>query len=154
MLFPFSLTINCPHRKITSITHYFKRKIPIRGLNDWSRDECIFEYRKSFHAVIIEIKACILSKQVRKGPSNLGKIFNKATIKTSMPQKTKNTLDIHRRRKLFFTSIFALSTSMPRSDTKCLGTMPSRTIKWHFSQLSTRSLSWQRYKTLSKFSKQ
>jgi hypothetical protein len=51
------------------------------------------------------------------------------------------------------TSILVVSTSIPLSDMRCQRIIPSWTMKWHFSQFSTRSFSWHLCKTLSKFSR-
>ena len=44
-------------------------------------------------------------------------------------------------------SILARSTSIPLPDTRCLYTMPSLTIKWHFSQFKTKLVSMHLFST-------
>ena len=51
-------------------------------------------------------------------------------------------------------STLALSTSIPRADTICPSTIPSRTMKWLFSQLKTKFISIHRFNTLVKFWRQ
>ena len=50
--------------------------------------------------------------------------------------------------------IFALSTSIPLAQIRCLSTMPSYTIKWHFSQFRTRLVSSHLISTDLRFSRQ
>ncbi|RDY06102.1 gag-pol, partial [Mucuna pruriens] len=49
--------------------------------------------------------------------------------------------------------IFDLSTSMPLLDTRCPSTIPSITMKWHFSKLSTRFVFMHLVNTLDRFSR-
>ena len=55
---------------------------------------------------------------------------------------------------LTMSSTFALSTSIPSLEMICLRTIPCCTMKWHFSQLSTKSFSIHRFRTTSMFTKQ
>ena len=51
-------------------------------------------------------------------------------------------------------STLALSTSIPLGEILWPSTIPFLTIKWHFSQFSTRWVSLHLYKTLLRFIKQ
>src|SRR3954468_6249271 len=51
-------------------------------------------------------------------------------------------------------STLALSTSIPLSEILCPKTIPSLTIKWHFSQFQTRLVSSHLCKTRSRLLKQ
>ena len=52
------------------------------------------------------------------------------------------------------TSNFSLSTYIPLAEIRCLSIMPSCTIKWHFSQFSTRLVSSHLISTNLRFSRQ
>ena len=52
------------------------------------------------------------------------------------------------------TSTFALSTSMPLKDILWPKTIPSITMKWHFSQLRMRLVSTHLLRNTSRFAKQ
>jgi hypothetical protein len=65
-----------------------------------------------------------------------------------------NSLHIRGRWKLLNYFYFCFIHLYTRSDTKCPSTIPSRTIKWHFSQFRTKCFSSHLRKSLSKYSKQ
>ncbi|GKD57502.1 hypothetical protein Tco_1290889 [Tanacetum coccineum] len=56
-------------------------------------------------------------------------------------------VDLH----LAITSTLALSTSIPNIEILCPRTMPSFTVKWHFSQFRTKLVSLHRLSILSKW---
>src|SRR3954464_81979 len=65
-----------------------------------------------------------------------------------MIEKTVNTFDVPWIGHPFNSFNFALSTSIPLSEILCPRTIPSLTMKWHFSQLSTKFVSSHLCKTL------
>src|SRR3990170_6095213 len=81
---------------ITSITHHFKRQVPIRWLNNRCRNQGFLECFKGFYTIIIKNKGNILLQKICKRPRNFREVLNKSPIETSMTEKTTNTFNVTR----------------------------------------------------------
>src|ERR1041385_3743768 len=96
-----------PNSKITSITHNFKGKFPIRWLYYRSGYQSFLKNFEGFLTIFIKYKRHNLLEKSSEGSQRLRKFFNKSSIETSMTEKTTNTFDVP-----WIASIFALSTSI------------------------------------------
>ena len=107
-----------------------------------------------FYTVIIKDKRDIFLQEISERPRNFREVFNKPPIETSITKKTSYTFDVLRTRHLFnsiYFSFINFNTSFRNFMPK---TIPSLTIKWHFSQFKTRLVSSHLCKTQSRLLKQ
>jgi hypothetical protein len=109
---------------------------------------------KAFKHSSVNSKGASLASKFIRGLEIYEKSLINLLQNLAWPRKLRIPFMFTEGSSCLITSILALSTSIPLSDTKCPRTMPSQTIKWHFYQFSTRSFSWHLCKTLSKFSRQ
>ena len=85
-----SLCQNYTYCKVRYITHMFKRKGPIRWLDDRGSGESLLQLVKGFLALLVKIKVHILLEECGEGLSYLFKIINDAPRETSMAKKRVN----------------------------------------------------------------
>ena len=76
--------------------------------------------------LICELERNILGKETCEGPSDLGEVRDEPSIEPGMAKEASDSFHIGG--SCSMTSIIALSTPIPLSDTKCPKTMPSRTM--------------------------
>src|SRR3954466_10879157 len=96
MTFSFLSTL-CPKTapsKITSITHNFKRKIPVRWLYYRSGYQSFLKNFESLLTIFIKYKRNILLEKISERSRSLRKVFNKYSIETSMTEETTNTFNV------------------------------------------------------------
>src|SRR3954466_15289665 len=95
MTFSFLSTL-CPKTapsKITSITHNFKGKFPVRWLYYRSGYRSFLKNFESLLTIFIKYKRNILLEKISEGSRGLRNVFDKSSIETSMTEKTTNTFD-------------------------------------------------------------
>src|SRR3954466_4309232 len=96
MTFSFLSTL-CPKTapsKITSITHNFKGKIPVRWLYYRSGYQGFLKNFEGFLTIFIKYKRNILLEKISEGSRVLRKVLDKSSIETIMTEKTTNTFDV------------------------------------------------------------
>ena len=133
------------------MAHYFERKVPLRCLYDGDSYQSFLYFLKSFHGLWCEVKFNFFTKEGCERSSGFAEILYEPHVKSGMPEKFSHVLTFV---KLGITSIFARSTSIPAADTLCPRTIPSFTMKWHFSQFRTRFFSSHIANTLRRLSRQ
>ncbi|GKB93717.1 hypothetical protein Tco_0979854 [Tanacetum coccineum] len=101
---------------------------------------------------LIMIGACVSSCfNLSKAWMHSSKKLNK---KSACPRKLRMTLTFVGYGNLDISLIFALSTSIPEPETLWPRTIPSFTMKWHFSQFNTRLVSSHLFSIFSRFLRQ
>src|ERR1043165_9475671 len=88
------LSQNSSNSKITSITHNFKGKIPVRWLYYRSGYQGFLKNFESLLTIFIKYKRSILLEKIGKGSQGLRKGLDKSSIETSMTKKTTNTSNV------------------------------------------------------------
>src|SRR3954470_16949402 len=88
------LSLNSSNSKITSITHNFKGKIPVRWLYYRSGYQGFLKNFEGFLTIFIIYKRNILLEKIGEGSQGLRKVLDNSSIETSMAEKTTNTFDV------------------------------------------------------------
>ena len=67
MFFILCLAQNGPDSKVPSVAHDFKGQLPIRWLDGWGCNECLFQDLKGFKALIVKDERCFFSQKSCQG---------------------------------------------------------------------------------------
>src|ERR1044072_8420092 len=119
---------------------------------------CVFikfslNFSKAIKQSLSNKKDLSLLSKLLKGLAIFEKSLMNLRYKPACPRKLQMPLTLVGGGSVSITSIFALSTSIPLEDILWPRTIPSVTIKLHFSQFKTKLVCTHLFKTVSKFSK-
>jgi hypothetical protein len=87
MLLVSALTQHCTGGIVTCIAHDLEWKIPIRGLYDGCKNECLLEGVEGYEAIFIKVEWGFFGNKACQRSGYMGEILDESPIKASVLRK-------------------------------------------------------------------